>query len=62
MSHCGPKNNGRFAYIEHGKIRIGWNHKPMTKAERNRMFWRNRKAFPYRSWRTAAQRRLQGAA
>lgn len=32
----GPKNNGRFGYVEHGKFRTGLNHLPTTKNSRVR--------------------------
>ena len=35
----GPKNNGMFAYFENGKMRMGNNHKPMTKNARTRKFF-----------------------
>lgn len=32
----GPKNNGRFAYIDGHRLLIGLNHKPMTRNSRMR--------------------------
>lgn len=34
----GPKNHGRFAIVNQGRVRMGSNHKPMTKAARMRFF------------------------
>jgi hypothetical protein len=31
---CGPKNNGRFGYMEDGRFRTGLTHRLMTKLAR----------------------------
>lgn len=38
----GPKNNGRFAYFEFGRLRTGLNHRPMTKNSRVRFLRKSR--------------------
>lgn len=34
FSHCGPKNNGQFGYLDGYKFRTGLTHLPMTKINR----------------------------
>ncbi len=47
FSHCGPKNNGKFGYMDDYRFRIGLTHKPMTKINRmafltcSKKGWRN---------------------
>lgn len=48
FSHCGPKNGGRFAYMEGGKLRIGLTHKPMTKIARKAFM-----SIPKKGWKFA---------
>lgn len=40
FSRCGPKNGYLFAYVERGMVRIGGNHRPMTRVCRLAYFTR----------------------
>jgi len=48
FSHCGPKNNGRFGYMDQGRFRTGLTHKPMTKLSRLAFL-----TVPKKGWRNA---------
>lgn len=48
FSHCGPKNGGQFSYWLNGKLRIGLNHRPMTKIARMAFLTQ-----PKKGWRVA---------
>lgn len=48
FSQCGPKNGGRFSYMSNGKLRIGLNHRPMTKMARMAFL-----TVPKKGWRVS---------